>query len=129
MTPQPSAASDTAGLVNISRQIWPPRYRTYLGALIVRSPENGAAYAVTPIHSCKVVMDLGDKRTMEFAIGAREIAEDIARELNNDSGEGSFHGVFVAGGSEPTEVELTDARRRLDVWPRRCREQNHAEKG
>ena len=61
-------------------------------------------------------MDLGDKRTMEFAISAREIAEDLARELNNDSGEGSFHGVFVSAGPEPTEDELSDAQRRLDQF-------------
>jgi hypothetical protein len=56
-------------------------------------------------------MDLGDKGTMEFSITARD-AEDIARELNNDSGAGSFYGVFVAAGCEPTEAELADARRR-----------------
>src|SRR6266853_2021778 len=64
-------------------------------------------------------MDLGDKRTMEFAITAREVAEDLAREINNDSGEGSFHGVFVAAGPEPTETELADARRRLEEFQRR----------
>src|SRR5262249_21017620 len=85
-------------------------------SLVVRSPENGAAYAVTPLRAYKGVMDLGDKRTMEFAITAREIAEDIAREINNDSGEGSFHGVFVADGPEPTERELSDARRRLNEF-------------
>ena len=42
-------------------------------------------------------------RTMKFPIAAREIAGDIARELNNDSGEGSYHGVFVAAGLEPTQ--------------------------
>lgn len=108
------AATDTAALVNISAQVWPPGHRTYLGSLVVRSPENGAAYAVTPVQACKGVMDLGDKRTMEFSITAREIAEDIARELNNDSGEGSFHCVFVAAGPEPTEAELADARQRLN---------------
>src|SRR6266853_2621666 len=64
-------------------------------------------------------MDLGDKRTMEFAITAREVAEDLAREINNDSGEGSFHGVFVAAGPEPTEPELADARHRLEEFQRR----------
>jgi hypothetical protein len=111
--------TDFAALVNISSQVWPPRQRTYLGSLVVRSPENGAPYAVTPIRACKGVMDLGDKRTMEFSISAREIAEDIAREINNDSGEGSFHGVFVAAGSEPTEAELAEARRRLDDFYRK----------
>jgi hypothetical protein len=31
-------------------------------------------------------MDLGDKRTMEFSTSAREITEDIARELNDEFG-------------------------------------------
>lgn len=119
MNARPLPAPDTAALVNISAQVWPPRHRTYFGSLVVRSPENGATYAVTPIRACKGVMDLGDKRTMEFSITAREIAEDIARELNNDSGEGSFHGVFVAAGPEPTEAELADARRRLEDFYRK----------
>ena len=94
--------SDVAVLVNIFTQKWPPRHRTYLGWLEVRSPQDGEVYAVTPVRSCKGLMNLGDKRTMEFAISAREIAEDIAREINGDSGEGSYHGVFVAAGPEPT---------------------------
>ena len=114
-----NAQNDFAALVNISTQKWPPRHRTYFGSLEVRSPEPGEAYAVTPIRACKGFMDLGDKRTMEFAITAREIAEDIAREINGDSGEGSFHGVFVAAGSAPTETELSDARSKLDEFHRR----------
>jgi len=113
MTAKPSPAPETATLVNISAQIWPPRQRTYFGSLLIQSPENGAPYAVTPIRACKAVMDLGDKRNFEIPLSAREIAEDLARELNNDSGEGSFHGIFVAAGPEPTEAELADARRRL----------------
>lgn len=117
----PAAATETAtvSLVNISNEKWPPRQRTYFGSLQVRSPEPGEAYALTPIHACTGIMDLGDKRTMPIQISAREIAEDLARELNGDSGEGSFHGVFVAAGSEPTESELADARRRLSDFQRR----------
>ena len=111
--------TSTAVLVNISTEKWPPRHRTYFGSLDVRSPEPGEAYAVTMIRECTGVMDLGDKRTMEFRITAREIAEDIAREINSDSGEGSFHGVFVAAGTGPTEAELADARRRLEEFQRR----------
>ena len=114
-----NAQIDFAALVNISTQKWPPRHRTYFGSLEVRSPGAGEAYAITPIRGCNGVMDLGDKRTMEFAITAREIAEDIAREINGDSGEGSFHGVFVAAGPEPTPGELADARRKLDEFHRR----------
>ncbi len=96
MAPATVAESNLVSLVNISSEKWPPRHRTYFGSLEVRSPEPGEAYAITPIRGCIGVMDLGDKRTMEYRITAREIAEDIAREINGDSGEGSFHGVFVA---------------------------------
>jgi len=111
--------SDMATLVNISAEKWPPRIRTYFGSLEVRSPQSGEPFAVTPIRGCRGVMDLGDKRIMGYAITAREIAEDIARELNGDSGEGSFHGVFVAAGEAPTESELAAARRRLEEFQRR----------
>jgi hypothetical protein len=105
--------------VNISPEKWPPRHRTYFGSLEVRSPEPGQPYAITPIRGCTGVIDMGDKRTMPIQISAREIADDIARELNNDSGEGSFHGVFVAAGEAPTEAELADARHRLEEFQRR----------
>jgi hypothetical protein len=114
-----STETSTAVLVNISTEKWPPRHRTYFGSLQVRSPEPGEPYAITPVRGCTGVMDLGDKRVMEIRITAKEIAEDIAREINCDSGEGSFHGVFVAAGSEPTEAELADARRRLEEFQRR----------
>ncbi|HWZ96912.1 MAG TPA: hypothetical protein VN025_04055 [Candidatus Dormibacteraeota bacterium] len=110
---------DVAVLVNISTQKWPPRHRTYFGSLEVRSPQSGEAFALTPVRSCKGMMDLGDKRTMEFAVTAREIAENIAREINSDSGEGSYHGVFVAAGLEPTQLELDEARCKLDEFHRR----------
>jgi hypothetical protein len=113
-----AAELGTVSLVNISTEKWPPRHRTYFGSLEVRSPEPGEPYAITTIRGCTGVMDLGDKRTMEYRITAREIADDIARELNGDSGEGSFHGVFVAAGELPTAAELSDACRRLEEFQR-----------
>src|ERR1700736_5813845 len=110
---------DVVALVNISSEKWPPRNRTYFGSLAISSPQPGEAFAITPIRGCLGVMDLGDKRTMEYRITAREIAEDIAREVNGDSGEGSYHGVFVAAGDAPTESELAEACRRLEVFQRR----------
>jgi hypothetical protein len=110
--------SSTASLVNISMEKWPPRHRTYFGSLQIISPQDGEAFAITPIRGCMGVVDMGDKRLMEYRIAAREVAEDIARELNGDSGEGSFHGVFVAAGETPTESELADARRRLEEFQR-----------
>ena len=106
-------------LVNISTQKWPPRQRTYFGSLLVASPEPGQPYATTPIHGCKTFMDLGDRHRVDVTMTAREIAEDLANELNGDSGEGSFHGVFVAAGLEPTEAELAEARGKLDAFHRR----------
>jgi hypothetical protein len=111
-----SVQNDVALLVNISTQSWPPRHRTYFGALTIKPRAEGQPFAITPVHSAKAAMDLGDKRQMEFPISAREIAEDIAREINSDSGEGSFHGVFVAAGNSPTDAELADARSKLDAF-------------
>src|SRR5258705_6443457 len=112
-------SADVVALVNISTEKWPPRHRTYFGSLEVSSPQPGEAFAITPIRGCWGVMDLGDKRTMEYRMTAGEIAEDIAREINGDSGEGSYHGVFVAAGEAPTESELAEARRRLEEFQRR----------
>ena len=119
MTPATATETKSVSLVNISTEKWPPRHRTYFGSLEVRSPEPGEPYAITPIRSCKGVMDLGDKRIHEIFISAQEIAEDLARELNGDSGEGSFHGVFVAAGPQPTDAELAGARRQLEEFQRR----------
>jgi hypothetical protein len=119
MSTQAQTQTETVALVNISMEKWPPRHRTYFGSLAISSPQPGEAFAITPIHGCLGVMDLGDKRTMEFRITAREIAEDIAREINGDSGEESYHGVFVAAGDTPTESELAEARRRLEEFHRR----------
>jgi hypothetical protein len=110
--------TNTVSLVNISTEKWPPRHRPYFGSLEVRSPAPGEPFAITPIRGCTAVMDLGDKRTTDIRLTAREIAEDIAREINGDSGEGSFHGVFVAAGELPTAAELSDACRRLEEFQR-----------
>lgn len=111
--------NDKAWLVNISTEKWPPRHRTYFGSLLVRSPEEGQAFAVTPIRGYIGYIDLGDKRNMDYRVTAREVAEDIAREINGDSGEGSFHGVFVAATPTPSAAELADARKKLQEFQRR----------
>ena len=110
---------EVVALVNISGEKWPPRHRTYFGSLEIRSPQPGEAFAITPIRGCINLMDVGDNRKIEFPLSAREIAEDIAREINSDSGEGSYHGVFVAAGDLPTEEELAEASRRLEEFRRR----------
>ncbi len=114
-----SAERDVVSLVNISRQKWPPRFRSYFGSLVVQTPEEGQVFAITPIRGCKSIVDMGDQHRMDFTLTAREIAEDLARELNGDSGEGSFHGVFVAAGTEPSAEELKEAQQKLDGFHRR----------
>jgi hypothetical protein len=111
-------STETALLVNISTEKWPPRHRNYFGSLEIRSPQPGEIFAITPVRGCTTLIDMGDKMTHPIHITAREVAEDIARELNSDSGEGSFHGVFVAAGDEPTIAELEEARKRLDNFHR-----------
>jgi hypothetical protein len=73
-------------------------------------------YALTRISARTGAIDLGDKRTLEFPISARDIAEDLAREINADGGEASYFGVFVCAGDEPDEDELAEARERLALF-------------
>lgn len=75
-------------------------------------------YALTTIAARTGSIDLGDKRTLEFPISARDIAEDLAREINADGGESSYFGVFVCEGAEPTADELDEARERLEIFYR-----------
>jgi hypothetical protein len=84
------------------------------------SPENSAPlaapYALTRISARTGAIDLGDKRTLEFPISARDIAEDLAREINADGGEASYFGVFVCDEDVPREDELAEARERLELF-------------
>ncbi len=64
-------------------------------------------------------MDLGDKRTMDLRVSAREIADDLCREINGDAGEDSFLGAFVCAGDAPTDEEIAAAERRLEAFYRR----------
>jgi len=75
-------------------------------------------YALTEISARTGAIDLGDKRTLEFPISARDIADDLAREINSDGGEGSYFGVFVCEGEEPTAGELAAARAQLTAFYR-----------
>jgi len=75
-------------------------------------------FALTRVSPRTAVMDYGDKRTLPLAITAREIADDICREINSDAGENSFMGVFVCAGEAPTEQELKSAQEKLDEFYR-----------
>jgi hypothetical protein len=132
-----------AVLCNIAEQTWilhrthgtfvvPGREATPVGSVIPKrlaaegypaaqfdaGVSSAAPYALTIISARTGAIDLGDKRTLEFPITAREIAEDLAREINSDGGEGSYFGVFVCKGDEPSEAELLIAREQLAAFYR-----------
>src|SRR5258708_32009381 len=96
--------SEAAVIANITEQRY-MAHRMY-GTFQIAGRAEREAYTLTRITPRTAVMDYGDKRTMPLAISAREIAEDICREINSDAGERSFLGVFLCAGETPTEAEL-----------------------
>ena len=111
-----SVAADTAVLCNITEQRW-ILHRTH-GMFCVAGCGEGELFTLTPIGARNGSIDLGDKRSLEFPIPARDIAADLAREINSDGGEASYFGVFVCEGSEPSEEELRAAHAQLDHFYR-----------
>lgn len=107
---------DVAVLCNITDQSW-LLHRTH-GTFAVVGKLADEPYALTGVSGRTGLMDLGDKRTLEFPISAREIAADLAREINSDGGEGSNFGVFVCAGSSPSGSELKEAREKLEKFYR-----------
>ncbi len=108
--------TEIATIANITGQ----RYmasRMY-GTFQIAGCAEGEPYALTRVTPRSTVMDYGDKRTVPVNITAREIAEDICREINSDAGERSFLGVFVCAGDVPADAELAAARERLDEFYR-----------
>ena len=108
---------DTAVLINITDQSY-LLTRTY-GTFSVPACVPGQRYALLEVRTRKGTIDLGDKRTIDFPITAREVADDLAREVNSDAGDGSYFGVFVAEGQAPTEAELLIAHDRLTQFYKR----------
>lgn len=105
-----------AVIVNLTEQGW-TIHRSY-GTYQVRGRGPDESYALIPISGTRAVMDLGDKRTLDVPITAREVAQDLCREINADGGEDSFFGVFVAQGEKPEDDEMTEARQRLMTFYR-----------
>ena len=103
-------------IANITEQRY-MAHRMY-GTFQIAGRGDGDPYALTRVTPRTAVMDYGDKRTLPLAISAREIAEDICREINSDAGERSFLGVFVCAGDAPTEEELRGAQEKLDEFYR-----------
>ena len=108
--------SPQAVIANITEQSY-MAHRTY-GTFQIAGRAAGKEYALTRVTPRTAVMDYGDKRTLPLAITAREIAEDLCREVNSDAGEHSFLGVFVCAGDIPGEDELRSAQARLTEFYR-----------
>ncbi len=107
----------TAVIVNLTEQHW-ILHRSY-GVFAIPGVAAGEPFTLTRVAGRTATMDLGDKRTFDVRFTAREVAEDLARQVNSDGGEESFFGVFVAEGDAPTDAELADARERLAAFYRR----------
>jgi hypothetical protein len=117
-TPAILASRDSVAVIaNITEQQWLAQ-RTY-GNFVVKGCPPGQPYELTEVQARKGTIDLGDKRVLDFPITARAIAEDIAREVNSDAGEGSFFGVFVCEALQPTEAELDEAHAKLAEFYKR----------
>ena len=108
--------SETAVIANITEQQY-MAHRMY-GTFQIAGRAEGEPYALTRVTPRTAVMDYGDKRTLPLPIAAREIADDLCREINSDAGERSFLGVFVCAGNAPTEEELRGAQEKLDEFYR-----------
>jgi len=116
-------SNETAVIANITDQCY-TAHRTYGTfrisgrALAGEAGAEGEEYSLTRVTPRTAVIDYGDKRKIPLSITAREIAEDLSREVNSDAGERSFLGVFVCAGDVPTEEELRGAREKLDEFYR-----------
>lgn len=98
------------------------------GVYHVKHPKGNEEYALTHLTWKKDFADVGDydpqytrrtniERRKEFMFDARQIAEDICKQINeNAAGSGSFFGVFVCAGEAPTKEELDSARKRLESY-------------
>jgi hypothetical protein len=103
--------NENAVIANITEQSYTAQ-RTY-GTFQIAGRAAGQEYALTRVTPRTAAMDYGDKRILPLAITAREIAEDLCREINSDAGEQSFLGVFVCAGEAPSVDELRTAQTRL----------------
>lgn len=108
---RPKADIDaTVWIASVSDQEWHIS-RTH-GVYHIPSCPKDQAYALLVIASRGDALDLGDNRRFPFIISAREIAEDLIRDLQD-------HGVFLCAGPCPSADELAAAMARRDAFYQR----------
>ena len=108
--------SDTAVIANITEQSY-MAHRTY-GTFQIAGRGGRGSLRADAHHAAHGGDGLWRQAHAAAADTAREIADDLCREINSDAGERSFLGVFVCAGDAPTEEELRGAREKLDEFYR-----------
>ncbi len=104
--------AEVAVICNISDQSW-LLHRTH-GTFAIAACEPGQDYALTPISSRRGRIDLGDKRTLDFPITAREIADDWRERLILTAARAAISACsFVMEACLPTKSNL---RRKTDLF-------------
>ena len=120
-----SGQTTHAVIANITEQNYMAQ-RTY-GTFQIPGRVAGEEYSLTRVTPRTAVIDYGDKRTLPLAITAREIAEDLCREVNSDAGENSFLGRYsfsrLHRGGFRLRAEQDRPGSRLQRWRRPDRQQ------
>jgi hypothetical protein len=101
------APSATVAIASISDQDWHISRTHGVNHIPARAP--GEPYALVEITSRGDALDLGDNRRFAFTISARDIAEDLLRDLRE-------HGIFVCAGDRPSAEELASVTTRRDAY-------------
>lgn len=96
-------------IVNIGSETW-TIHKTY-GFFVIPGQKPPFPYNFARIQGRTEPLDLGDGRYQHFPISAEEICRDLVQDLEN-------HGVFVAAGEKPTQLELSQARERMENYYR-----------
>lgn len=93
--------------------------RTY-GNYLIPAKASSERFSMMEVTPRKGVIDIGDRKVLEFPITPEEVADDLCREVNNEAGYLSFMGVFRCAGRVPTDRELEDAEAKLEKFYQWC---------
>lgn len=107
-------------LVNITERDWNVQ-RTY-GVYVIQPAPEGREYSVLEISGRIEATDEGNDNALQWKHEAQEIADDVAREINDRIMAAptakSFMGVFVSPTAIPSAKELDAAKKKLRAFQR-----------